>query len=177
MNEKEFIKTVKARLQTIFDIQEEVWDDTGKKRIDMIITSDTQRFGIEFKQNNRKRGEEMGKFIIQATGYLKLLWSGTKMPILICPPLSCNYFVMSDEKREIEGVIYHKDRHDANHEHHTFNGFLCPYNIGEIRTSTNYFPYKIGQPKMIYFAWCNKMVWAEKKNFNTKWYSEWMNRL
>jgi len=160
--EKDYVTKVINTLSQHLKVSQEVKCDCGKCRIDIIVTTkEGYRFGIECKRTNSKKGEEMGKFIQQAVRYSNHTFSKEYIPIFIAPALSYNYFVLNEEVKDIEGVDWVKDRHGKNHQHHSFNGFLGDFGIGELRK------YK---DELFYFSFSNKIIWTSKK-----WYSVYNN--
>lgn len=169
MTEKEFSLKVVNKLSTYFDSTSEVWSECGKYRIDYVLTHKKTKkpFGIEFKRFERKRGEEIGEYILQAQRYsntkFKTVNGYSKMPIMICPPLSYNYLIC----REGEPIIanneygvqaeYYKDRHPKNFEHHTVNGILGAFGVGEIRTEL------VRGTQFLRFILSNRILWSESK--------------
>lgn len=157
-NEAIFVDKLVLSLQKYFTIEKEVWSDCRKGRIDLVLTTkDGFKFGVECKRNDNKRGEEIGEFIKQALRYKEYLFNGVKIPIFIAPPISYNYFIMNQYCKKIESDLWHKDRHDENHDHHTVNGFLGALGIGEIRKNSNYF----------YLSFSNKIIWSSQKGYKT----------
>jgi hypothetical protein len=137
--ETEFVDQLVNKFSRYFQVQREVVSKCKKNRIDLLLSIDGKyHFGIECKRPDKKRGEEIGRYIKQAERYTISEWEYkpgvyVKALIFICPPLSYNYFCLSNETKTIDSVIYHKDRHDELHDHHSFNGFLGVFNIGEVR--------------------------------------------
>lgn len=157
--EQAFVDVLVKYLSKSLTIEEEVWSDCKKGRIDLIATTkEGYRLGIECKKNNRKRGEEMGKFISQALRYKSYYFNGSKIPIFIAPSLSYNYFVLSEETKEIDSKEFHLDRHDKTHEHHSFNGFLGEIGCGEIRSNGSF----------LYFSYSNKIVWSGQTKYKSE---------
>jgi hypothetical protein len=164
--EKEFVDKLEIIFSEHFIVKRECTSKCEKGRIDMILIYKNDKnivFGIECKIPNKKRGEEIGRFVNQAILYTKMEFDiiykenpvFKKIPILIAPALSYNYFILKektiinkDEILEVTNIWnvkdknneYHKDRHHKYDKHHTFNGFLGSFNIGEVRNqgSGNY---------------------------------------
>jgi hypothetical protein len=136
--EEQFVDRLAGIFSNQFQVQREVWSECRTRRIDLILTKDHYHFGIECKPFDKKKGEQIGKYVKQAINYQFLKWKVAenkfqRVPILICPAISYNYFVMSDEKKIFNHNQWHKDRHNQTHDHHSFNGFLGEFGIGEIR--------------------------------------------
>jgi hypothetical protein len=173
MTENQFSEFVVNRLAAYFTAEAEVWSECGKNRIDYVVTHKTTglHFGLEFKRFDRKRGEEIGEFILQAQRYSKSKFKtkdGFKqMPILICPPLSYNYLICRDgepviAKNEFGKDMEHfKDRHQKHHDHHTVNGILGAFGVGEVRTETQ------DRTQYLKFIMSNRLLWSEAKIRNT----------
>lgn len=163
-SEKEFVDAVAITFGKHFKVNLEVWSKCKNGRIDILLNyNDEYFFGVECKQPNRKKGEEIGEFVKQAIRYSNYefeIKKGVykKIPIFICPALSYHYFLMNEETLEIDGVKFHKDRHDENFSHHSFNGFLGSFGIGEVRKS------KYGY----YFSVSNSIIWESAMKYNYK---------
>lgn len=141
MQEKELVEKFIGHFSTWFNIQTEVYDDTGNHRIDMILTEKKHgaKFGVECKRPGNKRGTDAGKIVMQCHEYSKTTWNKRHIPIFLVPQLSHNEFITPDFRYMIEkdGFKYVREKHDFYHKHHTFNGFLGTFNIGEVRKSVN----------------------------------------
>jgi hypothetical protein len=162
--EQEFVDVLAYTFGKHFKVTLEVWSKCKNGRIDILLTyKDKYYFGIECKQPNRKRGEEIGEFVKQAIRYSDYEFqveNGVykKIPIFICPALSYHYFILNDEVTELNGKKWHKDRHDSNFSHHSFNGFLGTFGIGEVRKSgQNY-----------YFSVSNSTIWKSNKIYGSQ---------
>ena len=137
--EEEFVDKLVVHFKKYFEVQREVKSNSKKDRIDLLLTIDGKyHFGIECKRPDKKKGEKIGEYILQAIRYSKAEFQYrpgefVKALIFICPPLSYNYFILNDESKIIDGIEYHKDRHHKLHNHNTINGFLGVFNIGEVR--------------------------------------------
>jgi len=122
-----------------FTCRKEVWSKCGKGRIDILLsTVNDEHFGIEAKIPDRKRGEKLGEYVKQAvryTGYEFQIRPNEyrKIPIFICPAISYKYFILNEQEMLFEGNKWHKDRHKEDFDHHTFNGFIGCWNIGEVK--------------------------------------------
>jgi hypothetical protein len=142
MSEKEFVEKLTVVFQKQFHVLSEVKSICNSARIDLVLIHKQNPkyvFGIECKRFDRKKGAEIGKYIKQAMRYSGLkfeVYGHTRhIPILIAPPLSYKYFIMVEEtKIDKDGTYWHKDRHDPDFSHHSMNGFLGEFNIGEVRS-------------------------------------------
>jgi len=156
--EKEFVDKIENFLSRFMKIQREVETDCKKGRIDIIATDKQgNRYGIECKRNDSKRGEKIGEFILQALRYKDCKFGGVHIPIFMAPPLSYKYFILNEESKHEDGKSWHRDRHLNIHEHHTINGMLGAFGIGELRKGENY----------VYFSFSNKVIWTSKLKWNT----------
>lgn len=156
--ESQFVDKLVVNLNKYFKVEREVWSDCKNGRIDLVISlPDGCRFGVECKCNDKKRGEEIGEFVKQAIRYKDYKFNGVKIPIFIAPPLSYNYFLMNEFTKDIDGEKWHKDRHLETHEHHTVNGFLGSFGVGEIRRCNSFF----------FLSFSNKIIWSSQKEYKT----------
>lgn len=163
--EKLYVDKVENYLKQYFDTTREVKSKCGKGRIDLLIKlkGTNVYIGVECKIDNDKRGAEMGEFIDQAMRYTKYEFQVEpnvykRIPIAICPALSFTYFMLNefvfiDDK----GVKWYRDRHDEFDEHHSINGFLGTWNIGEIRKG------KVDGKEFAVILWSNKPVWSSEQ--------------
>lgn len=158
--EEQFVIRVINVLQKYFKIEREVWSDCRGGRIDLILTTkEGYRFGLECKRYDKKKGEQIGEYVKQAIRYSNYTFSGVKIPIFIAPPLSYKYFIMNEDVIIDENKIsWHKDRHNETHEHHSFNGFLGAFNVGELRTF---------EKGIFYFSFSNKIIWNSALQYKT----------
>jgi len=149
--EKELVDKMVVHFKKYFEVQREVVSKCKKNRIDLLLTIDGKyHFGIECKKPDKKRGEEIGEYVLQANRYTKAEWEYrpgkfVKALIFIYPALSYNYFILNERSTIIdnEDSVYcngekftkwHQDRHSELCNHHTFNAFICKIaNIGELR--------------------------------------------
>lgn len=162
--EQEFVNKLIPTFGKHFKVESEVWSKCKNGRIDLLLTlRDGVYFGIECKAPNEKRGEKIGEYIKQAIRYSNYefhIGNGVykKIPILICPALSYNYLLMKEETIINNGKEYHKDRHEEYNSHHTVNGILGSFLIGEVRKSHD---------KSYCFSVSNKTIFQS----STKWNS------
>ena len=104
--EKEFVNKLEAKFKKYFEVQREVVSKCKKNRIDLLLTIDGKyHFAIECKIPDKKRGEEIGKYIKQAERYTTAEWEYkpgefVKAIVLICPPLSYSYFILNEQSTE-----------------------------------------------------------------------------
>lgn len=140
MTEQKFKEKLISIFENHFIVKPERDSKCETRRIDIVLTHKILKeisFGIECKRPDRKKGVKIGEYVKQAFNYSQLEWdclgNFKKIPILICPPLSFKYFLMNEKETIIENNKWYQDRHDENDEHHTFNGFLSVFNIGEVR--------------------------------------------
>jgi hypothetical protein len=160
--ESVFVDKLTIALQKNLKVEREVKSDCRTARIDIIATTkEGYRFGIECKRYDEKRGEKVGEYIKQAERYSKCLFNGFIIPIFIAPPLSYHYLLMNQETQEIDGVKWHRDRHNEEHEHHTINGLLGVFRVGELRKSKDY------NGQFFYFSFSNKPIWSTQIKYGT----------
>lgn len=160
--EHDFVQKIIPTFSKHFKVTQEVWSKCKNGRIDLLLTlNDSIYFGIECKAPNEKRGEKIGEYIKQAIRYSNYYFNignnvYKKIPILICPALSYNYLLMKDQTILNNGYEFHKDRHKEFDSHHTVNGILGSFGIGEVRKSYN---------NSYYFSVSNKIIFQT----HTKW--------
>ena len=160
--EKQFVNKLETIFEKHFFVKKECRSKCGKGRIDMILIYKLDQkivFGIECKKNNSKKGNEIGAYINQAISYTNMEFDVYKnktlykrIPILIAPALSYNYFILKSETKifddknnspfndwdyPIKNNEYHKDRHHKHCSHNSVNGVLGFWNIGEVRNQGN----------------------------------------
>lgn len=163
--EQEFVDVVAYTFSKHFKVNLEVWSKCKNGRIDILLNyKDKYYFGVECKQPNSKRGEEIGEYVKQAIRYTKYEFEIEKgifkrVPIFICPALSYHYFILNDLTVEIEGKKFHKDRHDENFSHHSFNGFLGVFGVGEVRKSRNGYYFSVSNSTI----WKSDSLWIDGK--------------
>lgn len=155
--ESEFAEKVCRHLAPHMYLTPEVWSDCGKGRIDYIAECKltAHRLGIEFKRDDDKTGEGIGKFIRQAIRYSQYNFNGSPIPIFIAPPLSGMYLALVDKRETINGKEYILDRHPLSHAHHTVNGLLGDFNVGEIRSQPG-----PKDKKYAIFSFSNRIIYS-----------------
>lgn len=148
--EKEFVDQLTKSFSKHFKVKTEVFSKCKKGRIDILLSLPNNiYFGLECKKPDSKRGEQIGEYVKQAIRYTNYEFEiepniFKKIPIFICPPLSYKYFLMNNrvndfthiENVTFEGIPFtkwHQDRHEEHYTHHSFNGFLGAFNVGEVR--------------------------------------------
>jgi len=182
--EKEFVLKLIPYFEKHFIVRQECWSECKTSRIDLILQLKETNyfFGIECKIPNKKRGEEIGRYVKQAANYsnlkfdvLKNALNYKKIPIFICPALSYDYFILNENQKIIpdstvklnqwigENNIWHQDRHNRFCEHHTFNGFLGSFNIGEVRKISN---------KDFILSLSNKIIFSSNKGIHIENYNK-----
>jgi hypothetical protein len=160
LTEAEIVTKLVRHLSPYFNISKEVKDVTGKSRIDLVLQDKNNTevyFGVEVKRVNRKRGASIGEHIKQGIRYSETEFiigcKKRKLPILLAPPISYIYLICPNDKQTIDGKEYFSDRHQDGHTHHTVNGMLGVFLIGEIR--------KLGSATGFMFS--NKLLWNSRK--------------
>lgn len=171
--EKDFAQKVVQKLLQWFDIKPEVWSRCGRYRIDYILSHKKRfntHFGIEFKDFDHKRGEELGNHILQSMRYSRSEFEVAdgifrRVPVLLCPPISYTYLMCPvPENKKIEREVeYFHDRHPKNASHHSVNGMLGALGVGEVRTMTYW------NKQFIYFSFSNHMIWSSIPKWNPRW--------
>ena len=168
MSEKKLIEKLELRLSEYFDITKEVWTECHTGRIDMVLECKESHkpLGLEVKRINKKRGNDMGLLIMQAHEYSKKNFevnqSFIKIPVFVFPALSYDYMICPEEMKIIDGVEYFRDRHDKNKTHHTIQGFIGVWNVGELRVFE-----KRDKFKYIRFVFNNQEIWTNEKRWNS----------
>ncbi len=165
MKEKQLQDALISRLSEYFYVYSEVKTVCGQGRIDLILNCKESMawFGVEIKQINYKRGNDIGLLIKQANRYAFSdfnLNGIRKVPVFIFPAISYDYMICREETVKKDGVILHQDRHKRDSVHHTFNGILGVFRVGEIRV------FERNQNKYIRFVFNNKEIWTNKPNYN-----------
>ncbi len=164
MDESELVEKFVKHFENWFNIEREVWDSNRRGRIDLVLTCKESgaRFGIECKKPDIKRGSGAGKIAIQAVWYSLMKFKGARIPIFLVPELSKTHFVAPIERIDFgNGFHIYKDRHHLDTlNHHTFNGFIGEFNIGEVR--------KIEEGFISYyvFMFLNQEIYSTKKWWN-----------
>lgn len=167
MTEKTLQNKIAARLKQWFRVKKEVTTTCGTGRIDLVVTcNDTGvRFGIELKKDDKKRGHDIGLLIKQASRYAESKfiiddYCG-KIPVFVYPAISYDYMICPEEKKIINGVEYFRDRHSKDSVHHTMQGIIGVWNIGELRV----FPYD--DKNYIRFVFNNKQIWSNQPQYQS----------
>ena len=161
--EERFVDSCIAVFEKYFVCQREVWSKCGNGRIDILLSLPSgEHFGIEAKQPNSKRGEEIARYVKQAIRYTEYEFLVEpniykRVPIFICPPISYKYFLLNNETKIIDGSKWHKDRHHETFEHHSFNGFLGGLGIGEVRSVSG---------KDFILSFSNKIIFDTRLRWN-----------
>lgn len=179
-DEKIFVDKLSKLFEKNFIVRRECKSKCGTSRIDLVlqIRNTEVFFGVECKIPNKKRGEEIGRYIKQAERYTNMEFDVLKnkmfrkIPIFICPPLSYEYFLMNEfsenldlksnlfqhQKNDNSFSLWHQDRHTKYNKHHSFNGLLGAFNIGEVRKLFN---------NCYHFSLSNKVIYTSEKNYHS----------
>lgn len=137
--ESQFVDKCIVHFSQHFICQRERWSKCRNGRIDIVLsTANGEHFGIEAKVPDKKRGEGLGEYVKQAIRYTGYEFEVSpnhfqKIPIFICPAISYKYFLLNEREMVFEGEKWHKDRHKETDTHHSMNGFLGAFLIGEVR--------------------------------------------
>jgi hypothetical protein len=185
MKEQELVVKVVNYFSEWFYIKTEIFDDTKKYRIDLVLKCKTTGavFGIECKKPDIKRGKSAGDIVTQAMRYSLCKFDGKRIPIFICPQLSKTHFIApikkihlidNDSKLLFKNILNQNDINENNLNHfyidrhnsedskdHTFNGFICSFNVGEIRSR-----YKEDLNTYYNFTFCNQVIYSTEKYNN-----------
>jgi hypothetical protein len=173
--EAEFVEQLTKSFSKHFKVKTEVFSKCRKGRIDILLSLPNNiHFGLECKKPDSKRGEQIGEYVKQAIRYTEYefeVHAGIfkKIPIFICPPLSYKYFLMNERSsviNNIENVSFdgkpfckwHQDRHEEHYKHHSFNGFLGAFNVGEVRKHID---------GSYFFSVSNKTIFSTRLKWNS----------
>lgn len=172
--EEKYKARILEKMLPYFDATPEVTSIDNKSRIDYLLKVKDQDayFGLECKRFDKKKGEGVGEYIKQAYRYAKadflINGNATRVPIFIAPALSLNYLVMNEHEiiTKHEGVnkTAYIDRHQDFHTHHTVNGMLGAFGIGEVRKKAS----DNKKFQSFYFSMSNSVIWSSAK----KWQSQ-----
>ena len=135
MTEKELTLKFADYVSDFFDASvDKTRCDCNSCRFDIILTCRTTKakFIVEMKKAGRKRGSPMGQHINQAARYRLHKIDGICYPVLVAPGYSY------DQIRAVLGIHpvdkkYSIDIHSDDDIHHSFNGLLGQFGVGEIR--------------------------------------------
>lgn len=163
MTEDELVDSFVKHFSKWFDIEREVRDDNKIGRIDILMQCKVSEviFGVECKNPDLRKGTDVAEVIMQAVQYSRLSFHGKRIPVFLVPSISHNQLACAKERKVIEGKEWILDKHDQNHRHHTVNGLLGKFNIGEIR--------RIGLNGGAFydFTFSNQVIYTTKKVWNT----------
>jgi len=174
--EKEFVDQLCKSFGKHFKVKTEVFSKCKNGRIDILLSLNGNiHFGLECKKPDSKRGEQIGEYVKQAiryTNYEFEVYPGIfkKIPIFICPPLSYKYFLMNERTNDFinhDNVSFdgkpfckwHQDRHEEHYKHHSFNGFLGAWGVGEVRKNID---------GSYFFSVSNKTIFCSRKKWNSE---------
>jgi len=164
--EEKYRTEIDQVLNVYFNIDREVWS-VEHKRIDYVLQCKKSKalFGLEVKHTNHMRGEKIGEYLLQASGYAKMNWktiftaNPVKIPIFITPAISNTVKqVLVESRTIIDGNEYYQVKHKTDHEHSNINSMIgSAFNIGEVRS----FKIMTYNKPFSYFAFMfnNKPIW------------------
>lgn len=134
MTEKDLTTRFAEYISDFFIISREKTCDCGDCRFDMVLQcrSSNAKFIIEMKKKGRKRGAEMAEHVDQAMRYRLHKIEGIFYPVLVAPGYSFEKIRLAYDLHPVDKK-YSIDLHSDDDKHHTFNGFLGHFGIGEIR--------------------------------------------
>jgi len=168
MNEQDYRNNIDKVLIKYFDIDTEVWSVCMNKRIDYILRCKKSGvlFGLEVKQKNIHKGTEIGKYLLQASEYSKLVFRSkfglTKMLIFISPAISSIYKEIKQETLKIsKGKEYFEIMHPLKSKHSNINSLVGSFGVGEIRSFEKSFSFIIK----------NSEVWSSVNGLNENNYN------
>lgn len=154
-------------LKPYFNVYREVTSVDGHSRIDLVLVHKLVKeliSGVEAKRIDDKRGQSIGEHILQAFRYIlsDFIIDGKKVtiPVALLPPLSYNYLIMKDNVLVDGDVEYFSDRHDLTSEHHTVNGILGAFGVGELRK--RFEPRLDSYREQLGFWFQNREIWQNK---------------
>jgi hypothetical protein len=170
-SEKIFKKKVVNYMSQYFDIYEEVPSLDGTGRIDLVLVNKDNRdvvFGMELKKYDKKRGHDIGEWLLQAIRYSlsEFIVDGVKksIPIVLAHGLSYDYIGVKDDVKVVNKRHYYADRHNGDHTHHTFNGIIGVFGLGELRhLKGSTYGFKIDH---FIISFSNKEVWNNRNGCN-----------
>jgi hypothetical protein len=182
--EDQFVEKIKKFLSTWFFIKEQVWSTDKKSRIDIVIINKIDKrikFGLEVKRFDHKKGHGFGEHLLQGFRYIlsEFIIDGEKcvLPVVLVPPFSYEYFGMKDHVIIHQGKEYFCDRHGKDNEHHSINGWLGAFGIGEFRKIIVKY-----DKEYTYFiiSFSNWTVWTNRKDTESikyEHYEKILNRI
>lgn len=134
MKEKDLTTKLAVYLSDFFEVSTEICCDCKACRFDMVLTcrKSQSKFIIEMKKNTRKRGSEMAQHIDQAMRYRLHKIDGKHYPVLVAPGYSFEKIRLAYDLHPVD-KNYSVDLHSDQDIHHTFNGYLAHFGVGEIR--------------------------------------------
>lgn len=163
MTEDELVEKFVDHFNQWFTISREIYDDDKIGRIDVIMQDRITGviFGVECKTPDLRRGTDVADVIQQAIQYSRLNFYGTRIPIFLVPSISHNQLACPEQRKIFEGKEWVLDKHDQQHRHHTVNGILGKFNIGEVR--------RIGLNGSAFydFTFSNQVIYTTKKLWGT----------
>ena len=165
MTERDLQYRLAKRLGEYFNVDTEVKTNCGDGRVDLILRCKKTDIvmAVEIKKANRKRGRDIGMLIKQASKYAQATFlNNLKIPVFVYPAISYDYLICPEEKKVINGEEYFRDRHSRESIHHTFQGILGVFNVGELRVFTR------NSKKYIRFVFNNKLIWTNQPEWNSK---------
>lgn len=133
-NEKQLQDKLEVWFSRYFSVYREVWDVTGKYRIDLVLIhkTDVNRnypIGIEVKLTAKKRGKDLALWLKQSSNYADQNFSDFgKCLIATCPQISVFYL------REGERMTQHDTTMP---QHNNIGTFIGQFNIGEVQKIDN----------------------------------------
>lgn len=168
MSEQEYRTKIDMTLEHYFDIDREVWSVCMNKRIDYVLRCRKSGvlFGLEVKKKEIHKGTAIGKYLLQASEYSKLVFRSkfglTKMLIFISPAISSIYKEIKPGTLKLsKGKEYFEIMHPLKSKHSNINSLIGVFGVGEIRNYETYFSFIIKNSEV----W-NSKYGLKENNYN-----------
>lgn len=163
LTEKQLQNNLGNWLKKFFDVYFEVWDATGKHRIDLILVhkSDLKKefpIGIEIKLDCKKRGKDLANWLKQSTNYSTLNFKNFgKCIIFVYPQITFDYLNEGNKMSQhtFDSAMFFQNN---------INTFIGQYKVGEIMKYSN-----ILSKKHVVFIYSGSKIWdSEYNQFNVE---------
>lgn len=157
--EKELQQKIVTFLSNYFYVEQEVWSDAYKYRIDIVLVhkSDMNKeypIGIEIKTDDKKTGSSLGQWLHQANNYTHENFKGYgRLMVITYPQISGQCLA--------EGMLMHPhnvyEKGDLACQHNV-NTFLAQFAIGELQK------YKHNNGTYLRIVFNSKLVWDHRND-------------
>lgn len=163
------------QLSKYFYIQREYWIRNTRKRADFILTckASGQKYGVECKASDVKKGTEVFEWISQAKEYSDLMG----IPFFVFPHIQERIFC--------EAKINGSESHSTLVQHNNVSTFLGGYGVGELHVQKRGVPpmkpskyynwfrfifggYVLWDNSNVYNPHCNYKIDARTKHYNKR---------